>query len=108
MNDFFEKAVQQQQQNLPFVLYCKPNSDTVIGMFQQNDNLYHVVDFTEKGFVFSSLDGRKNYIIPEAYSEIEHFIFEKSEIIDSDKEFFAPHGRKLEDSFNSFFEFYAI
>lgn len=91
MNDFFEIAVQQQRQNLPFVLYCKPNSDTVIGMFQQNDNLYDVVDFTEKGFVFSSFDGHKNYLIPEAYSEIKHFEFDKKEINETEKEFISAN-----------------
>ena len=70
MGDFFEKVEQQLQQSMPFVLYCKPNSDTVIGMFQQNDNLYEVIDFAEKGFVFSSFDGCKNYLIPETFSEI--------------------------------------
>lgn len=90
MNDFFEKVKQQQQQNLPFVLYCKPNSDVIIGMFQQNDNLYDVVDFTEKGFVFSSFDGHKNYIIPEEYSEIKRFVFEKKEASENEKEFVSP------------------
>src|SRR6187402_442292 len=91
MSSFFEKAVQHQKQNLPFVLYCKPNSATVIGMFQQNDNLYDIVDFAEKGFVFSSFDGRKNHIIPEGHSEIEHFVFEKSEIVETEKEFVSAN-----------------
>jgi isochorismate synthase len=89
MSDFFEKVLQQQQQNLPFVLYCKPNSDTIIGMFQQNDTLYNVVDFTEKGFVFSSFDGQNNHIIPEEYSEIKHFVFDKKEILAIGKEFIS-------------------
>ncbi|PZX94076.1 isochorismate synthase [Flavobacterium aquariorum] len=91
MNDFFEKMIQQQQQSLPFVLYCKPNSDAIMGMFQQNDNLYDVVDFTEKGFVFSSFDGHKNYIIPEEYSEIKHFVFSKKEVSENENEFASPN-----------------
>jgi isochorismate synthase len=91
MSNFFEKSMQQQQQNLPFVLYCKPNSDAVIGMFQQNDNLYNVVDFTEKGFVFSSFDGNKNYIIPEEHSEIKYFVFDKKEASENEKEFVSPN-----------------
>jgi isochorismate synthase len=91
MSGFFEKAVQHQKQNLPFVLYCKPNSDSVIGMFQQNDNLYDVVDFTEKGFVFSSFDGNKKYFIPEIYSETKHFKFSKKEIAEIEKEFISPN-----------------
>jgi isochorismate synthase len=91
MSDFFEKVMQQQQRNLPFVLYCKPNSDTVIGMFQQNDNLYYIIDFTEKGFVFSSFDGTKNYIIPEEHSEIKYFVFDKKEASENGKEFVSPN-----------------
>lgn len=91
MNNFFEKVIQQQQQNLPFVLYIKPNSEIVIGMFQQNDNLYDVVDFTEKGFVFSSFDGHRNYIIPEEYSEIKRFAFDKKEVSENEKEFASPN-----------------
>lgn len=79
MSDFFEKVIQQQQQNLPFVLYCKPNSDTIIGMFQQNDTLFDVVDFTEKGFVFASFDGNSVHLIPENESEIIGVIREKGE-----------------------------
>nr|WP_315252130.1 chorismate-binding protein [uncultured Flavobacterium sp.] len=77
MNDFFDKVIQQQQQNLPFVLYCKPNSDTIIGMFQQNNTLYEVNDFTEKGFVFASFDGNSIHLIPENESEIIGVIREK-------------------------------
>jgi isochorismate synthase len=91
MSDFFEKVIQQQLQNFPFVLYCKPNSDTVIGMFQQNDTLYDVVDFTESGFVFSSFDGNKNHLIPEEYSEKMHFIFDKKDITEIGREFVEPN-----------------
>nr|WP_315201665.1 chorismate-binding protein [uncultured Flavobacterium sp.] len=79
MNDFFNKVIQQQEQNLPFVLYCKPNSDTIIGMFQRNDTLFNVVDFTEKGFVFASFDGNSIHLIPENESEIIGVIKEKGE-----------------------------
>ncbi|WP_319800254.1 chorismate-binding protein [Flavobacterium sp. N3904] len=91
MNDFFKKVIQQQEQNLPFVLYCKPNSDSIIGMFQQNDTLYTVVDFTESGFVFSSFDGNKNFLIPEKQSEIKHFVFEKKDNIEIEKGFVSPN-----------------
>jgi isochorismate synthase len=93
MNDFFEKVIQQQKQNLPFVLYCKPNSDTVIGMFQQNDTLYDVVDFAESGFVFSSFDGNKNHLIPEEYSEIIHFVFDEKSTTKIEKEFISPNEK---------------
>jgi isochorismate synthase len=69
MISLVDKIVLQHQQNLPFVVYSKPNSDTVLGLFQQNDTLYEVNDFSEKGFVFASFDGSQNYIIPEMESE---------------------------------------
>ena len=69
MISLVDKIVLQHQQNLPFVVYSKPNSDTVLGLFQQNDTLYEVNDFSEKGFVFASFDGSQNYIIPENASE---------------------------------------
>lgn len=90
MSDFFEKVKLQQQQSQPFVLYCKPNSDTVIGMFQQNDNLYDVVDFTEKGFVFASFDGNSIHLIPENQSEIIGIIKEKGIAKVSDKKQTQP------------------
>jgi isochorismate synthase len=80
MSDFFEKVIEQQEQKLPFVLYCKPNSDTIIGMFQHDDTLFNVVDFNEKGFVFASFDGNETYLIPENQSEIIAVIREKEAV----------------------------
>jgi isochorismate synthase len=75
-----DKVQKQLEQDVPFVVYCKPNSDTVIGLFQQNDTLYQVNDFSEKGFVFSSFDGSQTYIIPENQSERISAFWEKKEI----------------------------
>lgn len=97
MSDFFEKVAQQLQQSFPFVLYCKPNSDTIIGMFQQNDNLYHVIDFAEKGFVFASFDGNSIHLIPEKESEIIAVIREKGEANVSEKEWKFPDESDKKD-----------
>lgn len=80
MQEFLEKAIQQSAQKLPFVLYKKPNSDNITGFFQQNDTLFEVNDFTEKGFVFASFDGNKTFLIPENQSEIINAAFQKKEI----------------------------
>jgi isochorismate synthase len=69
MISLVDKMTLHHQQNLPFVVYCKPNSDVILGLFQDNDTLFEVNDFTEKGFVFASFDGNQNYIIPENESE---------------------------------------
>jgi isochorismate synthase len=91
MKQILAKASIQYNQNLPFVLYCKPNSDTIIGVFQQNDTLFSVTDFTEKGFVFASFDGSKTFLIPENESEIMNTVFQKKEISISAKELITPN-----------------
>ena len=90
MKQILAKASTQYNQNLPFVLYCKPNSDTIIGVFQQNDTLFSVTNFTEKGFVFASFDGSKLFLIPEKESETCSAIFPKKEITVSVQEPNSP------------------
>lgn len=70
MTDFFSKIKFHQEQNLPFVLYSKPNSNKMIGLLQHNNVLHTVSDFTEKGFVFASFDEKQLILIPENESEI--------------------------------------
>ena len=70
MIDFFIKVKQQFQQNLPFVIYSKPNIDKVSGLFQKNNQLYLTADFTEIGFVFAPFDGKQILLIPENESEL--------------------------------------
>ncbi len=70
MKLILEKASQQLELKLPFVLYKKPDSLSIKGVFQKNDSLFSVNDFTEKGFVFASFDGNHTVIIPENESEI--------------------------------------
>lgn len=75
MATLLETADHQLQQNLPFVVYNKPTSNQLVGLFQQNDNLYFIENFDEIGFVFAPFDG-KNVIIPENQSEIRIADFE--------------------------------
>ena len=70
MNPFFLKIINHKEQNLPFVLYSKPNTSNLIGILQQNNTLYHVSDYSEKGFVFASFDEKQLILIPESESEI--------------------------------------
>jgi isochorismate synthase len=76
--NIFDKFEHHLSKKLPFVVYRKPNSEYLVGFFQSDDFLYHVQDFTETGFVFSSFDGNQNILIPESKSEIivEDFRFE--------------------------------
>ncbi|MEO8533357.1 MAG: chorismate-binding protein [Flavobacterium sp.] len=89
MNNFFSKIKLHKEQNLPFVLYSKPNSTKIIGLLQQNNILHTVSDFTEKGFVLASFDEKQLILIPENESEIitseqENTEFNPVEINDSD------------------------
>ncbi|PWA07358.1 isochorismate synthase [Flavobacterium psychrotolerans] len=69
MIDFFIKVKQQERQNLPFVIYSKPNKNALVGFFQKNDHLYFADDFTESGFVFSPFDGNQIILIPKNQSQ---------------------------------------
>ena len=70
MNDFFSNIKNHKEQNLPFVLYSKPNTANYIGILQQNAILNTVSDYSEKGFVFASFDEKQLILIPENESEI--------------------------------------
>lgn len=70
MTDLFLKIKTHQEQNLPFVLYSKPNSHEIIGLFQRNDHLYFVENFKEKGFVFAPFDGENYILFPEEHFDI--------------------------------------
>lgn len=59
----FEKAQRQLDGQLPFVLYNKPNESYVNGIFQKDNTLHFVADFTESGFVFAPFDGNKDIIL---------------------------------------------
>jgi isochorismate synthase len=91
MKLILEKATKQFNQNLPFVIYKKPNNTTVTGLFQQNDSLFEVNYFTEKGFVFASFDGSKTLLIPENQSERISAVFHKNEITILEKESDLPN-----------------
>lgn len=80
MENILEKAKNHLVQNLPFVIYKKPNKDTINGLFQRNDKLFSVKNFSEKGFVFASFDGSQTLLIPENESEIVSAVFSKSKV----------------------------
>jgi isochorismate synthase len=100
MDEILDKVKNQFEQNLPFVLYCKPNSDMVIGFFQQTDELFKVNNFTEKGFVFASFDGNQTYLIPENQSEIVSVIWEKKELTISENQF-GSFGKEAKNNFET-------
>lgn len=64
MEILFKKSTNHLVKNLPFVLYAKPNSSKIIGLFQNDTTCYSTTLFTEKGFVFTSFDTTKKIILP--------------------------------------------
>jgi len=91
MKIVLDKAKSQLAQNLPFVLYKKPNSNQLTGLFQKSDMLFSVTDFTEKGFVFASFDGSKTFLIPKNESEIINTVFLKKDFVIQEKEYNLPN-----------------
>ncbi len=79
MESLLAKAKKHLLEELPFVLYCKPNTPEVVGFFQRDGSLFQVDDFTEKGFVISSFDGKSTFLIPENESEIMRISFENNQ-----------------------------
>lgn len=55
---------------LPFVLFSKPHSKQLAGVFQNNFNHYTTTDFTEAGFVFAPFYGEEATIIPKAHATV--------------------------------------
>ena len=70
MQPLFQKITNHYQAQLPFVVFCKPNSDKLIGLFQKNDTLHLITDYTESGFAMVSFDGTEKYIIPADESDV--------------------------------------
>lgn len=66
----FEKLQRHFDLNLPFVVYNKPNSERLIGIFQRDTAFYKVKDFTETGFVFAPFDGDEMLLIPQNQSDV--------------------------------------
>ena len=69
--DFAERIEAQYQNQLPFIVYRKPNDLKVSGLLQNTNQLFFTEHFTEKGFVFSPFDNiEKTVLIPTEESEV--------------------------------------
>ncbi|WP_353777850.1 chorismate-binding protein [Winogradskyella sp. 3972H.M.0a.05] len=82
---FFESIQQQFSEQLPFVVYRKPQDNVVKAYLQSDDTLYETKDFSESGFVFSpfNLEDNSSVLIPLEHAkvltlEVEAAAFEAS------------------------------
>lgn len=67
LNDWLSKNKEAEK---PFVLFSKPNSEQLIGVFQENSNHYKTTEFTETGFVFAPFNGEEATLIPLDFSKV--------------------------------------
>jgi isochorismate synthase len=63
VQELFDRAANCLKEQLPFVLYSKPNDTELVGVFQDNDAIHEVKDFTETGFVFAPFDLNSGAIV---------------------------------------------
>lgn len=68
--DFVDRIEAQYQDQLPFIVYRKPNNLKVNALLQNTNQLFFTENFTEKGFVFAPFDNsEKPVLIPIENSE---------------------------------------
>jgi isochorismate synthase len=111
MTDLFLKIKVQQEQNLPFVVFCKPNTEQIVGLFQSNDHLYFIEDFEEKGFVFAPFEDVKKPFIPLEFADVyvekkakTTFYFDKNPTVDNEnygKDYFEEIVQSAIESINA-------
>lgn len=58
MPAIFKQAERHLEEQLPFVLYRKPKTTVLNGLFQNDDKIHAIKDFRENGFVFAPFDDK--------------------------------------------------
>ncbi|MDN3620711.1 MULTISPECIES: chorismate-binding protein [Polaribacter] len=73
MNIIFNKIEENYKRNIPFVVYRKPNTESVNGFFMKDDTLHFTTQFKETGFVFAPFNAdEKAVLFPLEKSEFIH------------------------------------
>jgi len=93
--DLFKQIAEHHVQQLPFVVYRKPNANEVKALLQQSDELFFTENLTEKGFVFSPFDAsEKSILLPletaksisAAYTVLKDDIVQQGTVASNDHE----------------------
>jgi isochorismate synthase len=100
MDYIFEKMKQHKKQNLPFVLFRKPNSKTIVGVFQENDHVYFSNKFQETGFIFAPFHDENCIVFPLEFCEVNFGTFKLIEKSDSDPLLANPNSINKESFIN--------
>jgi isochorismate synthase len=83
----FNKITNSYKNKTPFVAYRKPNDDAISGFFMNDESLFYVDDFSEKGFVFAPFDNQQKAILfPKETSEfiLEDLFFDTIDFKESE------------------------
>lgn len=70
-NSLFVKATAQLKSELPFVLYRKPMAQELSGIFQQDQQLHRVNDYTESGFVMAPFLGDETAVLIPGHASLQ-------------------------------------
>lgn len=98
MKNSLEYIQNHFEKQWPFVVYREPNSHKIHALLQQNNLLFSVKDYAEKGFVFVPFqedDERHSVLFPITECELLDFNFQP-ELVD-----LKPIKNDVEDSFVS-------
>ncbi|OYU81217.1 MAG: isochorismate synthase [Flavobacterium sp. BFFFF1] len=69
LDSLFSKAADNADNGFPFVLYRKPGSSTLSGLFQKDSREFTTDTFMETGYVFAPFSGKTTLLIPEQESD---------------------------------------
>ena len=61
--NLLEKLAEAYKNQLPFVAYNKPNSNIINAVFQKDNRLHYVIDYSEEGFVFAPFDTEESAVL---------------------------------------------
>ena len=77
--DLLKKATSHYEKGLPFVLYRKPDEDSVIGLFQNTNQLFITSDYKGSGFVFApyATQGKTILLMPDEMSSAAYIVPKK-------------------------------
>ncbi len=78
---FFQQLNLHFKAALPFVVYRKPNSNTVNALLQQNDKLIQSDAIDRQGFVICSFSGKEKVLIPADASQRLRIVFDRDEVV---------------------------
>lgn len=81
-SDFITTIEAQYHARLPFTAYRKPNEGKVKALFQDNEVVHHIKDYTEEGFVFTPFDNtspavllKQDRVLTQDFSDYSEFKF---------------------------------